>query len=399
MPLFSKSDNFHQSGDLISLNNSQLKPLSTIINKNNLKNDQKVTVITSLSEAGTIELKAKTNDHHTFPFEFNLNHKKNNLHQNALKNNPKKAIDLTKFKYLTECLNTFFKDKRIQINDIKNKLLKISGPIEKYNIGLGRKLIDYLFEVKNSRFKRAQTEQFFFFLIGKLLAPGFGFLDDQKRMETFEELSNHGLEYQNQTQNIQQYIICLRRLAPSLSLNLQNKLYDQLSPILLTRKTQLSKKLLIAFDEKVRLLASLEKLSLEKRILLAENLKDAVIKNPDSLVFWWALARLLNRIPLSENPAELVPAETVESILLELIKFKFNRQNYAFIAQSILLMTRKIESVEYKFSDEFIEAIEKRLKYLKADKDHMSQLTEIKEFDQQTLQYLYQNDLPLGLIL
>ncbi|MCF6807471.1 hsp70 family protein [Thiotrichales bacterium 19S9-12] len=399
-PLFRHRGNQFDLEEITNLNEDYEYVGSISHTFNHIKTDQTVTLKSQINASGLLELNASDKNHNNYLLKYNLNSKAPRLSSNNPR--PNELINKGLIEQIKLKIESFFLDKEQSITYIKQQINTINGPIDKYTTSFARALWDKLINLQHLRFKRAEAEQFFYFLSGKLLNPGFGDVKDKNRIQMLAKLYNKGLEYTKSNACHHSWWVMWRRIAGGLDCQIQSKIYHDIQYALLIKTKQISKKNQIALDEKIRLLSVLEKLPLNLRINLGNELIKRIFKNPDSPTLWWALSRVGNRQPLSEHPGELIPCDIVTQWVEQLnptIQSIKTRKSHKFIAHALILIARKIDDPIYQLDKITQNQIIKYLQKLKADAKQVKLISSIAQLDQQTSSFLFANDVPLGLTL
>ncbi|TNF65501.1 MAG: hypothetical protein EP298_12320 [Gammaproteobacteria bacterium] len=403
-PLFLNDQNTYDIETLTEIDDQFNYVGSVITELKSQSSNHCATLSSELNEAGILSLMIYDQNNKAHPLEFNLT---NQAYQSQIlpkaKNDDETKFNETKIAAIKQQLETFFSDKTIGIATIKQRLNHISGDIHQWPIHFAREIWDILFEIRYLRFKRPEAEQYFYYLTGLLLNPGFGEYKDNQRIEKAYELYDKGIEYVKHNACISSFWVMWRRLAPGLSAKMQTSLYQKIKHALLTKHDYLSQKNLIALDEKIRLVSVLEKLPMHQRIELGNQLIKLISQKPLNSLYWWALGRIGNRQPISINPQELIPTDSIESWLEQLIPIaisvKKHKKHTKLIVHALILIARKLDDDYYQLDSIYEQKLIHLFNKLKAEHNQVELIKSVNQLDIDTSRYLYGNDLPLGLTL
>ncbi|MCF6765911.1 hsp70 family protein [Thiotrichales bacterium 19S3-7] len=403
-PLFLNHQPAYEVDSIAKLDN-QFNHIGTVITEfNGLAENQNVTLSSELNEAGSLNLTLYDESNQSYPLTFNLTNSTDKLDKyNCIYDQNTAAIDERRLTEIQNIIINFFMEKHHSITLVKQQINQINGDISKWPINFARALWDRLFAVKHLRFKRPEAEQYFYYLMGLLLNPGFGNSNDAQRIENLYTLFAKGVEYSKYNPCINSFWVMWRRVAPALTASMQMDLYQKSKHALLTKPEHLSQKNLVAIDEKIRLLSVLEKLNLSLRIELGNQLLKLINKKPLNLLYWWALGRIGNRQPVSINPQELIPCDMIETWLTELIPIaltiRSDKKNSSLILHTFILIARKLDDDFYQLDPSYETKLIHLFKKYKATKHQVELIKIPSQLDASTSRYLYGNDLPLGLTL
>jgi molecular chaperone DnaK (HSP70) len=268
---------------------------------------------------------------------------------------------------------------------------------ESWPVSLVRDLSDTLLEVSEGRRRGAQHEARWLNLLGFCLRPGFGYVDDSRRMSQIRRLYQSGLAFPGNLQNQVNWMVLWRRIAGGLNAGQQNEIRNYLGAIGIGRKktgVRLNPQL---ERDGWRLLASLEHLSGSTRVALGAELLRKLKKEPSDTAWLWALGRFGARIPLYGSLACIVPVATAEKwifVLLELDELSSET------ASAIVQIGRRTDDRTRDVSEEVCETAISRLRSARSfDQLLVRPLTEFIAPDQSDVVRTFGEALPKGLRL
>lgn len=156
------------------------------------------------------------------------------------------------------------------------------------------------------RERSREHESTWLMMAGYLLRPGVGVELDGERVSRLWRVFSLGLNFSKEKICQLQWALMWRRVSLGLSAEQQHLIFDSIS----SREKFTN---LLAQPEIIRLLASLERVSIDKKIWLVNQLISAR-KGEDPLIDW-CLSRVLTRYPLSGSVETQVPAKEIERIV------------------------------------------------------------------------------------
>jgi len=193
---------------------------------------------------------------------------------------------------------------------------------ESWPVSLARGLADTLLEASEGRKLSARHEARWLNLSGFCLRPGFGFIDDNRRMSQIRRLYHSGLTFPENLQNQVNWMVLWRRITGGLSAAHQHEIRHYLAGIGIGRKKSGARLNAQVERDGWRLLASLEHLSGVTRAALGAELLRKLKKEPTDSAWLWALGRFGARIPLYGSLACIVPTTRAEEWIYALLELE-----------------------------------------------------------------------------
>jgi molecular chaperone DnaK (HSP70) len=177
---------------------------------------------------------------------------------------------------------------------------------DRWNIALLRSLWPPLYPGITRRGRSLAHENTWLYLAGFLLRPGYGDELDPWRMTELWQCFDLGLAHRKEKSAQSNWWMMWRRSAGGLDLEQQQRLFDAALPRFKASAAE--------FVEGTRLLGSLERIALPRKLELAGLLFNLVLKGKASNQphVFWALCRLLSRVPLYTAAETVMPAALVE---------------------------------------------------------------------------------------
>ncbi|MBK6337649.1 MAG: Hsp70 family protein [Betaproteobacteria bacterium] len=198
-------------------------------------------------------------------------------------------------------------DSSLNVKALPRELERILG-LERlrWSTGLLRSLWPALHPGITRRGRSLAHESAWLYLAGFVLRPGYGSDLDAWEVEQLWECFDLGLVHRKEASARANWWMMWRRIAGGLPAAAQERLYDSAFPELRRPAGEVV--------ECTRLLGSLERVAVERRLELAALLFDRVVagKARSEPHVHWALARLLSRTPLYTAADSVVPAAVVE---------------------------------------------------------------------------------------
>jgi hypothetical protein len=388
--LFTSKQIQAKQGEIVQA--SDLVKLSETILKIDANKDLEVRLNVSYSSIGLLLIEAIDSNHNIYPLSFSIKQKSASLSSNkgvAIKRN----IDQ---KQLKNVLDDFFRGKDvIPLKDQLEKAIGIGQP--DWPVFVLRSLSDMLLPYYSQARHSGSQEKHWWNILGYCLRPGNGDKLDSHRIDTLWKRYAHGVQCQHQ-QNISEFWVCWRRISSGLSVLMQEKIFNDIKAIIYTRKDQLNKKQLLGYVEKMRLIASLEKLSIGKRVDIGNYLVRQILKKGEDHLLWWMLGRVANRA-LFTNGADVISPDQVEIWLDKLIVLDLDKKFQSNAAKSYALMIQKTKDPLVDISVEKFNQMLTKLTSWRVSKNTLAFAKGGKLDNDEMNLYAIGEALPLGLVL
>ncbi|MFT7185521.1 MAG: molecular chaperone DnaK (HSP70) [Pseudohongiellaceae bacterium] len=419
--LSSTADHNYQAGELITVDNQaidsqhyiSLPPLIVALNPEMLSKTQgehssgeaieneeiAVSLATTLTEIGTLQLDCVANNTQRWHVEFQVRKHEDN-----------KATDDAKlpaaFSEVQQQLNAVFHKNKKQTDPKAIKTLRIDieknlGKREKWDIPLLRALFDQLLDCHKNSKHSSSHERIWFNLAGYSLRPGFGYPADAWRIEQVWKLHQQGLQFDNDTQAWIDWWTFWRRAAGGLNAQQQISLYKDITrfikPSALTsRKLQIEAKQK-SYEDMVKLVATLEHLPIQDKTQVSQWLLKRLEKPAETKTSWWALGRIASRIPFHGSAHNVIPKESIQSWLPQLLNADWKKEQQ--IAFACVLMSRMSGDRSRDVDEEWRHKIIKKLNSAKAPSSWVEMLEQVKTLDEKETKRVFGEGLPPGLKL
>ena len=419
--LSSTADYNYQAGELIAINNEaiedqhfiSLPPLIVALNAETLNKSQpehsseemsendeiEVSLATTLTEVGTLQLDCVANDQQRWHVEFQVR-------KSASSKPTDKAQLPLAFSDVQQQLKTVFHKSKKQadpkaVKTLRSDIEKKLGKRDSWDIPLLRALFDQLLDDNKNRNHSASHERVWFNLAGYSLRPGFGYPADEWRIEQIWKLHQQGVQFDSDTQAWIDWWTFWRRVAGGLNAPQQTLLYKDISKFinpsaLTSRKLQAEAKQK-SYEDMVKLVAALEHLPVQDKIQVSQWLLKRLEKSAETKTSWWALGRIASRIPFHGSTHNVIPKENIQTWLPQLLKADWKKEQQ--IAFAAVLMSRMSGDRSRDIDEEWRHKIIEKLNIAKAPTSWIEMLEEVKELDEKETKRIFGEGLPPGLKL
>ncbi|KJR39999.1 molecular chaperone protein HspA/DnaK [Candidatus Magnetoovum chiemensis] len=271
-----------------------------------------------------------------------------------------------------------------------------------------RTLWDVLIKLKDKRTITSKHEARWLNIAGFLLRPGFGHPLDEWRIKEIWKIFSAGAVFTRDGQCRSEWWILWRRLAGGLSDINQDVIYKKISPYLLSDK---KKSAVRSFPSEViemwMLAASLENLPIPVKIKLGEGLINLIKKEKGKTLgnYYWAISRIAARHPFHGKIDKVVPKDTAQKWLEEIVCLKWHKPHEGVYAVSQI--ARKTNDRTRDIDDNIIDKVKEKL-YSQEVASSMSkdklehfvvQITELVELEWEDEKRIFGESLPIGLFV
>ncbi len=262
-----------------------------------------------------------------------------------------------------------------------------------WNLFLLRSLWQALYPGMTRRGRSLAHENTWLYLAGFTLRPGFGSELDTWRMSQIWGCFNLGLNHKKEKSAQSNWWMMWRRVAGGLSAEQQMSLYTMAMPLLKRGPRE--------FSEGTRLLGSLERLPVSAKTELVRYLFDLVLKGKGTNQphLFWALARLLSRVPLYTSADSVIPAAVAEEYFLELRVLGWKRQGLQPLVAVFSSACRVTGARALDIHDHIREEVIEKLKREGAKELQWKIIREHHPVSSEERNYLFGEELPVGLQL
>ena len=299
--------------------------------------------------------------------------------------------------WLKSCFQANASHKPGQIMEQLEK--QIGKPRNAWGLPLLRELWEPLLEVASKRKISLAHEARWWNLAGFFLRPGFGFPLDDFRLKELWKIALSDMKAIKDVECFIQMCICFRRVAGGLNKGQQIQLASELIGSILDKKTgkvEVKRKAdVYVYSEKLRALASLERLEVGYKTRLGDALVERLLHLSQAGYDYWALGRIGARHLVYGSAGQVIPKETCSKWIEKLLKLPCqdeNRESLIFVFQQL---ARKTHQRELNLSEELIQKILQ--KYPDAGLEKWLLEEHVVSSDEQ--EQIFGDQLPAGIFL
>lgn len=229
-----------------------------------------------------------------------------------------------------------------EIKQLWRNLERIIGPRDGWSSAVSRELWGVVFGGAQRRRRSADHERVFFQLAGFCLRPGYGAPLDDWRAEQLWKLFEQGVQYTTEKANWSEWWILWRRVSGGLDAGKQRRIFQWMRPWLEPPKGRFPPKpkgpKAEGFDEMVRLLGALERLSADEKVEAARWIFHRL--DQQGRGSWWPIGRLGARQPLYGSVHDVVPPVVAGQWVERLLELDWKRaEGAAFAAARVATKT------------------------------------------------------------
>ncbi len=407
----SSADEVFKAGELASLdadNCLQLPPLVTALeHAEGQQPELQVALATTLTEVGTLDLEcvSLSDQQQRWRLEFEV---RKSLAQAPVDGeiSGSDAVLPARFEQARSLIDQVFGPSKQPfdpraVKKLRPDLERLLGKREGWDSALLRALFDRLLDGLKRRRRSVAHERVWFNLAGFCLRPGFGHGLDPWRIQQVWPLYQQGLQFDSENQSWSDWWTFWRRAAGGLNQQQQQRLYASVSKYLnpaalRNRKlqTELKNK---AYEDMVRLVASLEHLSVDNKSEIGNWLLKRLQKSTETPTSWWAIGRIGSRLPFHGSAHNVVPAATARQWLQKVLAEDWKKSpNAAFAA---VLLARMSGDRARDLDPQSRQSVLDRLSAFKAPPLWIEMVSEVKQLDETETRRVFGEALPSGLKL
>ncbi len=345
------ADHAWRAGELADLGAGdfvRLPPVATVVRQQDAggARERLVRLTTALTEVGTLDMRCIATDDPSqrWQLEFQLR-REQARHADAAPDASRHpsldhALELIDRSFGARLANVDPKE----VRRLRTQLEQALGPRDAWDIALLRELFGALWERAGRRRRSADHERVWLNLAGYCVRPGFGHPLDDWRVAQLWTLFDDGIQYVNDARVWSEWWTLWRRAAGGLDDDAQQQALDAMAWL---RQAAGAKRPKLPFDaakigdmDMVRLSASLERVPVERKIELGEQLLARLQKPAENHQCWWAIGRIGARRLLYGSAHGIVPPEVAQRWLDALLAVDWKKvEPAAFAAAQIARMT------------------------------------------------------------
>lgn len=404
----SVADTAYQAGELADLSRAagdfvRLPPIATVIAPQGASGprEKPVHLTATLTEVGTLDVHCIATDDpaQRWLLEFQLRREQPQADPDAAKSHPglPKAIEQIDRTFGAKSQDVGPKE----VKRLRAQLEQILGPRESWDSVLLRELFGTFTERARRRRRSADHERLWFNFAGYCVRPGFGYPLDEWRVEQLWAFYEQGIQYINESQVWSEWWTLWRRAAGGLPEAAQVFLLDDmafhLQPPGTSRYNRPSGTMKVAYDDMVRLAASLERVPVERKIEVGQWLRTRLKKPSENPQSWWAVGRIGARQPFYGSAHGVVPPDIAAVWIDAILALDWKKvEPAAFAAVQIARMTGdRSRDLPFDVRAEVV----RRLTAANASRSWIEMVNEAVQLNQADEGRVFGESLPVGLKL
>ncbi len=413
----SVADTAYHPGEIAVLNDEdflRLPPIATVVQAHpgDAQREVRVQLISAMTEIGTLELHCVSAEDaaRRWLLEFQLRGRHGEAVDSAPSSETSQALASAalpeRFGEALQLIENVFgaRSQALESREVRRlraQLESLLGKRENWEMPLLRALFDALMQRARRRRRSAEHERLWLNLAGFCLRPGLGDPLDGWRIEQLCPLLAQGIEYVGESQNWSEWWTLWRRAAGGLPDAIQEQLRGEVDPWLRKEQARSSSRLATAVagshDDMLRLVASLERLSVDHKIEAGERLLDRLRNASEKALGWWVLGRIGARQSLYGSAHQVVPPEVAGRWLEAVLAVDWKKvEPAAFAATQIARLTGD-RSRDLPESQR--ERVLARLAASNANPAWVRQISTVAELDKADERRAFGESLPAGLRL
>jgi molecular chaperone DnaK (HSP70) len=406
--LSSAADHAYTLGEFVAVDEQALSsqkfialPPLVVVLKHEQQESISVSLVSSLTEVGTLQIDCLAEDKRRWHLEFEIRKQLSKQHNTSVSASLPPGFDKAK-----ETIEMLYGDRKKDtdpkaIKSLKRDLEKQLGKRDNWDGPLLRALSDQLLELQKRRRRSAAHERIWFNFSGYGLRPGYGYPLDEWRIEQLWRIYSQGLQFDTEAQGWMDWWTLWRRVAGGLSAAQQLKLYQDVAKYLRpsalsNRKLQVEAKLK-SYENMVKLVATLEHLPVEIKLELAKQLLKRLQKPAETVSSWWALGRIASRVPFYGSVHNVIAKEDVQLWLAQLLKLDWKKNPQS--AFGVVLMVRMSGDRSRDIDPDWRHKVLQKLVAAKAPTSWLEMVETVKELNIEETKNVLGEGLPAGLTL
>ena len=288
------------------------------------------------------------------------------------------------------------------VKGLRSALEQSLGPRAGWDTGLCRSLFGVLLEGLPHRRRSPDHERLWLNLTGYCLRPGFGDAVDEWRVGRIWDIYSQGIQYVNEAQIWAEWWTLWRRIAGGLSADAQTRVLDEIAEFIDPAAQRRAHLVAVAkkrgYEDMLRLAASLERVSVTRKVQLGEWLIERLRRPGEPRESWWALGRVGSRVLFHGSAHGTVPRETAERWLTELMSLDWKKD--PAIGFAATLIARKSGDRERDIDPELVDRVMAKLRSARAPDSWLTLVSRVQQtLDAAEERRVFGEALPPGLTL
>ncbi|SOE95765.1 Hsp70 protein [Burkholderia sp. D7] len=399
------ADTVWQPGELVDLTTGdfvRLPPVATVVQQDaGGPRERPVKLTTSLTELGRLEMHCIATDDASqrWLLEFQLRRDDTEHDVSAAIRHPAldKAIELIDRTFGARSANVDPKE----VKRLRAGLEQLLGLRQGWDSALLRELFGALWERAGRRRRSADHERLWLNLAGYCARPGFGYPLDEWRIEQLWSLFDDGIQYVNEGQVWSEWWTLWRRAAGGLHEAAQLQVLDAMAWLQAAAGTKRHKlpfdPTKVGYADMLRLSASLERIPVDRKVDIAEQLLVRLQRPSENIQGWWAVGRIGARRPFYGSAHGVVPADVATRWLDAIFALDWKKVEPAvFAAVQIARMTGDRSR---ELPETVRETVVRRLEAANAPPTWTAMVREVVTLDNADTGRVFGESLPAGLKL
>jgi molecular chaperone DnaK (HSP70) len=402
------ADTRFEPGELTDLSQGdfiRLPPIATVVQRQQASDadERPVKLTTSITEVGTLEVNCIATDDPSqrwlLQFELRRDEASATPHEDG------ESARHASLDHAIELIERAFGARASNVgpNEVKRLRAQLEhtlGPRENWDVALLRELFGALWDRAKRRRRSADHERLWLNLAGYCLRPGFGYPLDEWRVEQLWSIFDDGIQYIHESRVWSEWWTLWRRAAGGLSEDAQLQLLDAMDFL---QAASIKKQKLpfdpakVGYADMIRVQASLERISVERKIALAQNLLERLRKPSENHQTWWAVGRIGARLPFYGSAHGVVPPEVALPWLEAVLALDWKKVEPAAFAA--VQLSRMTGDRSRDLPDAARETVIRRLETLGAAPAWIQMVRETVALDEADTGRVFGESLPAGLKL
>ncbi|CAN7671584.1 Hsp70 family protein [Paraburkholderia sp. SIMBA_054] len=402
------ADTRFEPGELTDLSQGdfiRLPPIATVVQRQQASDadERPVKLTTSITEVGTLEVNCIATDDPSqrwlLQFELRRDEASATPHEDG------ESARHASLDHAIELIERAFGARASNVgpNEVKRLRAQLEhtlGPRENWDVALLRELFGALWDRAKRRRRSADHERLWLNLAGYCLRPGFGYPLDEWRFEQLWSIFDDGIQYIHESRVWSEWWTLWRRAAGGLSEDAQLQLLDAMDFL---QAASIKKQKLpfdpakVGYADMIRVQASLERISVERKIALAQNLLERLRKPSENHQTWWAVGRIGARLPFYGSAHGVVPPEVALPWLEAVLALDWKKVEPAAFAA--VQLSRMTGDRSRDLPDAARETVIRRLETLGAAPAWIQMVRETVALDEADTGRVFGESLPAGLKL
>ncbi|AUT71757.1 Hsp70 family protein [Paraburkholderia hospita] len=402
------ADTRFKPGELTDLSQGdfiRLPPIATVVQRQQASDadERPVKLTTSITEVGTLEVNCIATDDPSqrwlLQFELRRDEASATTHEDG------ESARHASLDHAIELIERAFGARASNVgpNEVKRLRAQLEhtlGPRENWDVALLRELFGALWDRARRRRRSADHERLWLNLAGYCLRPGFGYPLDEWRVEQLWSIFDDGIQYIHESRVWSEWWTLWRRAAGGLSEDAQLQLLDAMEFL---QAASIKKQKLpfdpakVGYADMIRVQASLERISVERKIALAQNLLERLRKPSENHQTWWAVGRIGARLPFYGSAHGVVPPEVALPWLEAVLALDWKKVEPAAFAA--VQLSRMTGDRSRDLPDAARETVIRRLETLGAAPAWIQMVRETVALDEADTGRVFGESLPAGLKL